>query len=266
MNIAVFGAQGRVGSKVVEIAQKRGHNVWKIDKKILKQGFKCDENSKNTLFSENFQGTNGFSAKNCTFVNDLVVTSDLHTEKEREIDLDTDKIDVVIDFATAEATSEVCEFCKIHQSALVSGVTGRNDEQLHLVEQLSETVPVICKANFSVGVEMLHRICQIVASKLADWDCEIVETHRKGKVDSPSGTAKSLAGEIVEQKSFRKVTVHSLRCGSNFGRHSVVFATQGESLTLTHQAENVEIFAKGAILEAEKLVAKRQIAQQNNQR
>ena len=226
MNVAVFGARGRVGSKVVEIAQKRGHRVYGIDKKTVENVY-CGEN--------------------------IGKISDKINEKYN-FDAKIDPIDVVIDFSTAEATKEVCEFCKLHHSALVSGVTGRNDEQLRLVEQLSAVVPVIYKANFSVGVQMLHSICQIVARELKDWDCEIVETHRKGKVDSPSGTAKSLAGEIAQRKSFSKVTVHSLRCGSNFGCHSVVFATQGESLTLTHQAENVEIFAKGAILEAEKLV------------
>lgn len=226
MNIAVFGAQGRVGSKVVEIARNRGHNVYEIDKKTVE---------------------NGQSIINCAKIPE-------NDNAQFDFCDVVDKIDVVIDFSTAEATNEVCEFCKLHHSALVSGVTGRNDEQLRLIEQLSTEVPVIFKANFSVGVKMLHRICQIVARELKDWDCEIVETHRKGKIDSPSGTAKSLAGEIAERKSFRKVTVHSLRCGSNFGCHSVVFATQGESLTLTHQAENVDIFAKGAILEAEKLV------------
>lgn len=226
MNIAVFGSQGRVGSKVVELAQKRGHKVYGIDKKTLENIDRSENSGKSC---ENIKGTHDFYAE-------------------------IDKIDVVIDFSTAEATTEVYDFCKYHLCPLVSGVTGRNDEQLRLVEQLSETVPVICKANFSVGVEMLHRICQIVAKELREWDCEIVETHRKGKIDSPSGTAISLASDIAQQKSFRKVTIHSLRCGSNFGRHSVILATQGESLTLTHQAENVDIFAKGALLEAEKLV------------
>ena len=204
MNIAVFGSKGRVGSKVVEIATQRGHNVYPIDK---------------------LQNTTN----------------------------ETTLIDAVIDFSTASATQQVCEFCRLHRCALISGVTGRNEEQSQLIEQLKEELQVVTKSNFSVGVDILHRICEIVAKELADWDCEIVEIHRKGKLDSPSGTAKTLAAAVVRQKSFKKVTVHSLRCGSNFGKHEVVFATNGESLTLTHQAENVDIFAKGAVIAAEKL-------------
>ena len=209
MNIAVFGANGRVGSKVVEIAKKRGHTVTPID---IKEKTDDSVGHKNT---------------------------------------DTD---VLIDFSTAAATQDVCDFCRIHRCALVSGVTGRNTSQQELIDDLSNDLPVVCKANFSIGVDILHRICQIVARELSDWDCEIVEIHRKGKLDAPSGTAKSLAATIAQQKSFKHVTTHALRCGSNFGKHEVVFATNGESLTITHQAENVEIFALGAVLEAEKLV------------
>ena len=215
MNIAVYGAQGRVGSKVVQIAEQRGHTVIPIDKK----------NSENSSLNKKPDKTT-----NCC------------------------NVDVVIDFSTASATQDVCDFCRIHHCALVSGVTGRNEVQQALIDGLSQELPVVCKANFSIGVNMLQRICEIVAKELADWDCEIVEIHRKGKLDAPSGTAKSLAATVARKGSFKHVTTHALRIGSNFGRHEVIFATNGESLTLTHQAENVEIFALGAIIEAEKLV------------
>ncbi|MCH5159216.1 MAG: 4-hydroxy-tetrahydrodipicolinate reductase [Clostridiales bacterium] len=203
MNIAVFGARGRIGRKVVEIATGRGHNVWKIDRD----------------WQENALGN----------------------------------VDTVIDFATADATKEVCEFCKAHNSALVSGVTGRNDEQLRQIDELSAILPTVCKANFSLGVNMLYELAETAAKKLADWDCEIVEIHHRNKTDSPSGTAKQLAGIIAKEHSFKKVTVHALRAGSNHGNHTVIFAANGESLTLTHQAESRDIFARGAVLEAERL-------------
>ena len=222
MNIAVFGARGRVGSKVVEIAKQRGHTVLPIDISVKTNNPNNNED-------------------------------DCNSQTESKECAATDHIDAVIDFSTAAATAEVCEFCRLHRCGLITGVTGRNEEQTRLIEQLKTELSVVAKANFSVGVDILHRICEIVAKELADWDCDIVEIHRKGKSDSPSGTAKSLAASVVRQKSFKKITVHSLRCGSNFGKHEVIFATNGESLTLTHQAENVEIFAKGAVLSAEQL-------------
>ena len=207
MRIAVFGAAGRVGSKVVELATKRGHTVYPIE------------------LGDNWQ---------------QVKSTDI-------------TIDAVIDFSTAAATHDVCDFCRRYRCPLVTGVTGRNVDQQSELDALASELTVVAKANFSQGVDMLHRICEIVAKELSNWDCEIVEIHRKGKLDAPSGTAKSLAAVVARQKSFKKVTTHSLRCGSNFGRHEVIFATNSESLTLTHQAENVEIFALGAIVEAEKL-------------
>ena len=203
MNIAVFGARGRMGQRVVALAEARGHSVWQIDK----------DWQQNPLT----------------------------------------KLDAVIDFSTAEATAEVCSLCKAHGCALVSGVTGRDDNEQHLIDELAKTLPVVCKANFSEGINMLYELAETVAKKLTDWDCEIVEMHHRNKVDAPSGTAKQLAGVIAKDKSFKKVTIHALRAGSNSGCHTVVFATNGESLTLTHQAENRDIFARGAIIEAERL-------------
>ena len=203
MNIAVFGARGRMGKRVVEIAEGRGHKVWQIDKD-------WQENS-------------------------------------------LEQVDAVIDFATTEATEQVCKFCKEYKCPLVSGVTGRNEAELQQIEELAAIVPIVCKANFSQGVNMLYELAETVAKKLKDWDCEIVEIHHRNKTDSPSGTAKTLASVIAKQGSFKKVTVHAIRAGSNVGNHTVIFASNGETLTLTHQAENRDIFARGAVLEAERL-------------
>ena len=203
MNIAVFGARGRMGMKVVEIAESRRHSVWQIDK----------DWQSNPL----------------------------------------ENVDVVIDFATVSATKDVCEFCKTKKAPLVSGVTGRGESELHLIDDLSQSVPVVCKANFSQGVNVLFEIVEMISKKLYDWDCDIVEIHHRNKQDSPSGTAKRLASVIAKNQSFKKVTVHALRAGSNNGCHSVIFASNGESLTLTHQAENRDIFARGAVIEAERL-------------
>lgn len=203
MNLVVFGAKGRVGKKVADIAAKRGHNVWKIDKN----------------FSENR----------------------------------LDSVDVVINFATAEGTHDVAKFCAKYNCPLVFGTTGLNEAQQELVDKLSKRVTVVQKANFAIGVNMLYRLCDIVSREL-HWDCAIVETHRRGKKDAPSGTAKGLASVISGNLgSFSSVEVHSLRMGDNVGRHEVTFAADGESLTITHQAYSVDVFALGAVKTAEEL-------------
>lgn len=205
MNIAVFGANGRVGKKVVEIAKKRGHNVCEIDK----------DGEQNPL----------------------------------------EKIDAVIDFSTAQATADVCAFCIVRDCPLISGVTGRNVAQDALLDDLRKRVKVIEKANFSQGAAFVEKVCALAGKELYNWDAEIVEIHRKGKADAPSGTAKRFASVIAQNKgSFSTVTVHSVRCGSNFGTHEIIFAANGESVTVTHRAENVEIFALGAVVEAERII------------
>lgn len=165
-----------------------------------------------------------------------------------------DKPDVVINFAAADATKDVCEFCLKYKCPLVSGTTGLDEGQNSMMENLSESVQVIQKSNFSEGINMMYKLCEQVSKNLK-WDCAVIETHRKGKKDAPSGTAKDLAGIISENMgSFSSVEVHSLRLGSNLGRHEVVFAAQGESITITHQAESLDIFAVGAVKTAEQLI------------
>ena len=177
-----------------------------------------------------------------------------------EIDADYQKnplerLDGVIDFSVAEATELARDLCMKYRCPLVSGVTGRNEKQTEMLEALKKQVTVAEKANFSCGMTVFEKVCEKIAAELRNWDCEIVETHRKGKRDCPSGTAKMLAGKIAAAKgSFSSVTVHSRRLGSCFGTHEITFATQGESITLTHSAENVEIFALGAVKTLEEIV------------
>lgn len=205
MNVAVFGAKGRVGAKVTEIALKRGHAVWQIDKN----------------YSEN----------------------------------ELKEVDVVINFATADATNDVVTLCEQQNCPLITGTTGLSSKQQALLDELSGRVSVVQKANFATGVALLKEICDVVSRKLK-WDCAIVETHRREKKDAPSGTAKELASAISKNLgSFSSVEVHSLRLGDNVGKHEVTFAALGESLTITHNAYSTDIFALGAVRAAEEIVS-----------
>lgn len=202
MKIAVFGAKGRVGSRVCEIAKMRGHEVVEMEKDT----------------------------------------------KQKE------KADIAIDFSTAVATHEVCEYCRVHCCALVSGVTGRTETQQAEIDNLRKTNAVVEQANFSKGMNVLDKICQACAS--LNWDCALVETHRKGKIDRPSGTAKRLA-TVISQNGTRIVEVHSLRQGDTVGKHEIVFCGTGESITVIHEARSVDCFALGAVEAAEKVVENR---------
>ncbi len=206
MNIAVFGAKGRIGQRVVKLAQEKGYNVTQIDKEWL---------------------TNP-----------------------------TNAIDVVVDFSLPSAVGEVADFCKKHNCPLVCGVTGHNAQQLQTLTELSNTVTVVHKSNFSVGVEVMKRATEVIAGLLCHWDCNLVETHRKNKKDSPSGTALELGCIASQTHTFASVTIHSIRCGDNVGTHQLIWSGAGETLSLTHTATSADVFALGALAEAERLAKK----------
>lgn len=199
MIVAVWGAKGRVGAKVCEIATNRGHRVFAVDK-------------------------------------DDCNTFDM-------------PCDVVIDFSLPNATQSVASYCKRHNTPLVLGTTGHNKHQIALLQQLKEQVQVVHKANYSKGIAVVEEICKQVALATG-WDVAIVEKHRKGKVDCPSGTAKRLASLLD------CTNVLSVRAGNEFGTHTVVFGGENECIEITHRATSVDIFALGALEVAEKLVSK----------
>ena len=166
--------------------------------------------------------------------------------------------DVTIDFSTPDATTQVVDYCIAHRCPLVSGVTGQNAAQQRLLDSLSRQVTVRQSANFAEGMTAFLEICRKFTTLCPSWNVDIVETHRKTKIDSPSGTAKKIAAVVAKERgTFSDVTIHALRSGDNFGRHEVVFGGTGESVKLVHQAQSVDVFALGAIKCAESIVCKK---------
>jgi 4-hydroxy-tetrahydrodipicolinate reductase len=107
---------------------------------------------------------------------------------------------------------------------------------------------------------------KVAATLGSDYDVEIVEMHHRHKKDAPSGTALALGEAVAAGRKvlFKDVAVRgrdgitgervtgsigftSLRGGDVVGDHTVMFATEGERLELTHKASHRRIFAKGAV-------------------
>ena len=155
--------------------------------------------------------------------------------------------DVVIDFSLPTATQHVASYCKKHNTPLVVGTTGHSEYQLAILDELKQHVEVVAKANFSKGMDIVAQISKQIALHTG-WDVAIVEKHRKGKMDTPSGTAKMLAN-LLDCKD-----VCSLRVGNEFGTHTVVFGGVDEQIEISHRATSVDVFALGAVESAEKLI------------
>ncbi|MGE4411411.1 MAG: 4-hydroxy-tetrahydrodipicolinate reductase [Sphingobium sp.] len=175
--------------------------------------------------------------------------------------------DVLIDFSAPVALETNLKACLSAGKPVVIGTTGLEPEHHRLINEAARTLPVLQTGNTSLGVNLLAALVEEAARRLDDdWDIEIIEMHHRHKVDAPSGTAL-LLGEAAARGRGISLANHSergrdgitgarakgaigfaaLRGGSVPGDHSVILATEGESITLSHRAENRTIFARGAV-------------------
>jgi 4-hydroxy-tetrahydrodipicolinate reductase len=175
--------------------------------------------------------------------------------------------DVLVDFSSPHALEATLDACAAAGKPIVIGTTGLEERHHFLIDDAASDIAVLQTGNTSLGVTMLAALVRDAAERLGpDWDIEIVEMHHNRKVDAPSGTAM-LLGEaaatgrnidlaanseqgrdgITGARKEGAIGFASLRGGTVAGDHSVIFAGNEESITLSHRAENRAIFARGAI-------------------
>ena len=177
------------------------------------------------------------------------------------------RCDAVIDFSSHTATAAIAELCTSNGKALVVGTTGHDDSEKSRFTLHASRIPMVLSSNYSTGVNTLFWLTRKAAEILGpDFDLEVVEMHHRLKKDAPSGTAKSLAEilaavrqqqlakvarhgreGIVGERTAEEIGIHSVRGGDVVGDHTVVFATNGERLELTHKASSRDTFANGAL-------------------
>ena len=177
------------------------------------------------------------------------------------------KADVVIDFSFHQATADFAELCAKQRKAIVIGTTGHSEVEKKRILACASQIPMVIASNYSTGVNTLFWLTRKATEILGPgFDLEVVEMHHRTKKDAPSGTAVTLA-EILAQvrkqqlaKVIRhgregitgerpdtEIGMHSLRGGDVVGDHTVIFATNGERLELTHKAASRDTFANGAL-------------------
>ena len=180
--------------------------------------------------------------------------------------------DCVIDFSNHTAAPALADYCAQHHLPLVVGTTGLTDEEFAAIAEASEVIPVFRSANMSIGVAFLAEIGKKAAALFPNADIEIIEKHHNQKLDVPSGTALLLADRIREarddaeyvigrhengKRKPQEIGIHSLRLGSEVGSHEIILATDSETLTLRHDAENRRLFAEGALAAARFIVTQK---------
>ncbi len=163
--------------------------------------------------------------------------------------VDPREVDVAVDFSTAEAISQVIDWCEQNSKPLVSGTTGLDKKGLTALEQAAKKIPVLWAANMSLGVAVVQKMLKSF-SVLTDFDFQIEEIHHRNKRDSPSGTALLLQKTLQESISTPLPDPVALRGGGVFGVHRIYAMAQGEVICLEHQALGREVFAQGALTAA----------------
>jgi 4-hydroxy-tetrahydrodipicolinate reductase len=153
--------------------------------------------------------------------------------------------DVAIDFSLPAGLDAVLALCVERGVPLVSGTTGLDASQQLALDAAASRIPVLLAANFSLGVTVLSDLVERAATVLQAWDCDIVESHHKHKLDAPSGTALAL-GARAEQGGAQP-RYASLRAGDIVGEHTVQFTGPGERIELIHRATSRDVFARGAL-------------------
>jgi 4-hydroxy-tetrahydrodipicolinate reductase len=181
--------------------------------------------------------------------------------------------DVAIEFTGPHSAYDNISRCIEWNIPVVSGSTGWA-ERLEELKSLSreKNSGFIYSSNFSVGVNIFFEVNKMLASLMAahpDYEVILEEIHHTQKKDAPSGTAITLAEQILEKIKKKKRWVNELsdhpedleiisqRVDTTPGTHSVKYSSAIDNIEIIHTAHNRKGFAAGAVLAAEFLAGKK---------
>lgn len=188
-----------------------------------------------------------------------------------------DSLDVFIDFTKPQATVENLKIISNKKIAAVIGTTGFKEEEIKVIKEYSQNIPIVLSSNYSVGVNVMWKILKDITPVLKDdYDIDIVESHHRNKKDAPSGTAMTSGKIIAESKKidFNKNVIYgregrenerprdqigilAVRGGGVIGEHTIIYASDGDKIEIKHTAFSRETFAMGALKAAKFIVGKK---------
>jgi 4-hydroxy-tetrahydrodipicolinate reductase len=202
--------RGKTGSLVAEVARERGHSVHGLTER------------------ENVNGS--------------ALTPPYLTQ-----------FDVVIDFTTPEAVVYNMRACLAAGAKMVVGTTGWY-QHLHDMRGIAERRggSLLYGTNFSIGVQLFLQIAKQFGSVFSTphgYELHINETHHTTKLDSPSGTAKTLQQVLAAAGAQAEITSH--RTGDAAGLHEVEARSADDRIVLQHESFSRRGFALGAVRGAE---------------
>lgn len=176
-------------------------------------------------------------------------------------------VDVAIEFSNPESAVKNIKTCIASDTPVAIGTTGWYDSFEEIKSECTkQSGCMLAATNFSVGVNIFFAINKRLAELMEgqkDYVADVQEIHHLEKFDSPSGTAISIAEQIIENntaytgwKNSKKTTndvlnIESLREPKVPGTHEVFYRSEIDTLSIKHVANNRNGFALGAVLAAE---------------
>ena len=234
VNIIVCGACGRMGHAIINMAKQ----------------------------DKDFNIIAGTEVDSCSSVGN----KDPLIIKSNDIEQYINVGNVIIDFTNASNTMKNIEIALRKNAKIVIGTTGLNEENKKTLKKAGERISIVFAPNMSTGINLLLNVVENIAKKIPNYDVEILEIHHNKKKDSPSGTALRLAESISNghNKSLKDVAVfgrygtqalrkpgeigiHAIRCGDVCGDHTVIFASDGERIEISHKATSRAGLVAGAL-------------------
>lgn len=181
--------------------------------------------------------------------------------------------DVAIDFSIPDAAVENITACLNNNVPIVSGTTGWLEHYHNMVELCEQKQGAfIYGSNFSLGVNIFFELNTHLAkmmSNLKQYKVSMNEIHHLQKLDAPSGTAISLANDIIANSDYSswalenakedEIHIDAIREEGIPGTHSVFYDSEVDSIEIKHTAHSREGFAFGAVVAAEWLYGKKGI-------
>tara|TARA_B100000900_G_C20496506_1_gene681853 strand:- start:142 stop:933 length:792 start_codon:yes stop_codon:yes gene_type:complete len=175
-------------------------------------------------------------------------------------------VDYIIDFSEPNTAITLAKLAAKFKTPYVTGTTGFSSKQILELKKISKKIPVLQSYNMSLGINLILKIIKENSEYFNQTDLEIIEKHHNQKIDSPSGTALLLANAIGETRGKRpdsfvnyrnksnnlkrkknEVGISVVRGGNTVGEHSLISYSDFENITLTHEALDRSVFAKGAV-------------------
>lgn len=182
-------------------------------------------------------------------------------------------VDVAIDFTIPSSIMNNIKICLDKDIPLVVGTTGWYDNLSEIQARVEkEDKSFFYSPNFAIGVYLFRQMNKYLAKMMDSYNNytpSVTEIHHIHKLDAPSGTAITIANELLQEYSWKKewkldaqegdseMKIVAIREGEEFGTHIVTYESQEDVIEIKHKAKSRRGLALGAVMAAEFLQGKR---------